>query len=339
MVYDWRVHVAYQSELIGATKAVKVYFLYPPPFLLTTIVFARLGLVAAYLSFLVVTAFSYALALRLVTKSWLKAVFGSLAGGGAYISLLWVQNGLLTAALFTGALVLLPKRPVMSGILFGALSVKPQLGMLIPFVLIAGRHWRVFASAAVTCVLLAGGSALVFGAGIWSSFFHSLAEARDFLETGSLWFKMQSPFALTLPLLGKAAAYGVQTVVALLVLWILIGLWKQRALPWAYKNSALLSGSLLVSPYIFSYDATILSAAALMLACQAECVTILEAALMIVALVLPGFTETLHSAATPIASLIMLLLSLRLSVREQSTSKATLTEPTIFHADLHLSST
>src|SRR5690348_15913292 len=45
------------------------------------------------------------------------------------------QNGFLTAALVGGALVALPTRPTLAGILFGLLIYKPQFGLLIPLAL------------------------------------------------------------------------------------------------------------------------------------------------------------------------------------------------------------
>ena len=47
------------------------------------------------------------------------------------------HNGFLTAALLGGALVVLDRRPVLAGILFGLLVYKPQFGLMIPIVLAA----------------------------------------------------------------------------------------------------------------------------------------------------------------------------------------------------------
>ena len=52
------------------------------------------------------------------------------------------QNGFLTAALLGGALVVLDRRPIVAGILFGLLVYKPQFGLMIPLALVAGGHWR-----------------------------------------------------------------------------------------------------------------------------------------------------------------------------------------------------
>jgi len=42
------------------------------------------------------------------------------------------------------ALVMLVERPILAGVLIGCLAYKPQFGLLIPLVLIAGSHWRAF---------------------------------------------------------------------------------------------------------------------------------------------------------------------------------------------------
>src|SRR5436309_2254785 len=57
------------------------------------------------------------------------------------------HNGFLTAALLGGALVLLDRRPIVAGVLFGLMAYKPQFGLMIPLVLIATGRWRAFAAA------------------------------------------------------------------------------------------------------------------------------------------------------------------------------------------------
>src|SRR3546814_10633706 len=75
-------------------------------------------------------------------------------------------NGFLTAALLIGGLRLLGAKPIVAGILFGILTVKPQLGILLPFALLAARQWTAIAAAGVTTVLLVGSSVLLF---VWES--------------------------------------------------------------------------------------------------------------------------------------------------------------------------
>ena len=71
-----------------------------------------------------------------------------LAAPAVFINAVGGQNGTWTAALFGGGLSLLERRPLLAGGLLGLLIYKPQLALLIPVALLAGRHWRAFAAAA-----------------------------------------------------------------------------------------------------------------------------------------------------------------------------------------------
>ena len=80
------------------------------------------------------------------------------------------QSSLITAAMLITIFVWLDRRPVAAGILIGLLTLKPQLGILFPVMLIASARWRVFASAAITVLALAAATALVFGPQVWIDF-------------------------------------------------------------------------------------------------------------------------------------------------------------------------
>ena len=107
LVYNWAEQVALQTKLIGATKPADFYVFYPPHFLFTTPVFTWLGPASAYIAFLCALML-YAVVLNVIVQDWLKAIAAAIAGGGAYFSLLWVQNGFLMGALLIGAFVLHP---------------------------------------------------------------------------------------------------------------------------------------------------------------------------------------------------------------------------------------
>ncbi len=107
------------------------------------------------------------------------------------------QNGFLTAALLGGALVVLDRRPILAGIMFGLLVYKPQYGLMIPIALAVSGRWRVFAAAAATVAAAAIVTTLVFGLSVW----HAFAVFSEFtrtvvLEQGNTgWYKIQSVFA------------------------------------------------------------------------------------------------------------------------------------------------
>ncbi len=86
---------------------------------------------------------------------------------GVAVNVFFGQNGFLTAALLIGGLVNLDRRPVLSGILFGILTVKPQFGLLVPVLLVITGRWRVIAAAILTTIVLVAATSVWFGPGIW----------------------------------------------------------------------------------------------------------------------------------------------------------------------------
>jgi len=178
------------------------------------------------------------------------------------------QNGFLTAALVGGALVLLDRRPLLAGILFGLLVYKPQYGLMLPLVLVASGRWRCFAGAAATVVVLTIATTLVFGASVWHAFFVFSEFTRTVvLEQGNTgWYKIQSVFAWArmwgapVPL-----AYALQGAVALALAAALAWLWRGAA-AFPLKAAALCLGTILATPYSLDYDMMVLAPAIAFLA-------------------------------------------------------------------------
>ena len=173
------------------------------------------------------------------------------------------HNGFLTAALFGAALLLLERRPWLAGVLIGLLAYKPQFGVLIPLVLIAGGYWRTFIAAMVTVAALAFAVTLAFGAEVWTAFLASTHFTRTVvLEQGQTgWHKIQSVFSVVRMWGGGIElAYAVQGAVTLVVAAALIWLWRSRA-AFALKAAALLIGCILATPYSLDYDLMLLAPA------------------------------------------------------------------------------
>src|SRR3546814_95043 len=97
-------------------------------------------------------------------------VLALLLAPASYINISGGQNGFLTGALLIGGLRLLGPKPILAGICFGLLTVKPQLGILLPFALLASRQWTAIVVASVTAALLVGASALLFGWESWQAY-------------------------------------------------------------------------------------------------------------------------------------------------------------------------
>ncbi len=65
--------------------------------------------------------------------------------------------------------------------LFGILTIKPQLGILLPVVLLLERRWLTIASAAVTTAVLVGLTGMLFGWHIWIDFWQKVVPQQVWL--------------------------------------------------------------------------------------------------------------------------------------------------------------
>lgn len=253
--YDPREIYAAERQAVPDSSSLFLWH-YPPTFLLAVLPLALLPYFWAYWSFLGIGGLLYFNAVRLlVPLADAKVLMLVLAFPGVMINAFHGQNAFITAALVGGALHFLPVRPILAGILIGALSIKPHLGVLLPLVLIATRQWKAFFSASVTLLLFMAASYLVLGPEVWLAFARNLSLARQLLEEGALpWEKMPTLFAF-LRLLGVpvGGAYLVHFTVAALVASVVVWTWLKTEVA-ALRNAALVAGTLLISPYLFDYD-------------------------------------------------------------------------------------
>ncbi len=245
---------------IGSTAVLP--WLYPPTFLLVVLPLATLPLAFSYLLFVAGGAYAY---LRVIgglvgASSMLRRGFWLpvLASPAVLASCILGQNSLLTAALVGGAVCLLNKRPVVAGILIGLLAIKPQLALLIPVALIAGRHMRTLASAAATVAIFVAVSVAVCGWETIPAFLHNVAWARAHLVEGSPagWLGMPSVLAAAqLAGLNPAAAYAVQGLAALAAAASVVYVWSRtREAP--LRAAVLAAAALLATPYVRHYELT-----------------------------------------------------------------------------------
>ena len=180
-----------------------------------------------------------------------------------FINLGHGHNGFLTAALIGAALVLLDRRPLIAGILFGLLAYKPQFGLLIPLVLLASGRWRTFVAATATVALLGLAATIAFGPQVWDAFLASTRFTREVvLEAGETgWHKIQSVFSWVRMWGGPVAlAYAVQGAVTLAAAVALVWLWRSGAV-FALKAAALVIAVMLGTPYSLDYDMMVLAVA------------------------------------------------------------------------------
>lgn len=256
-VYDWPAYHAFQQSVVG--PGVDGYFYGYPPILL--ILTAPLALVP-YLPGLGIwlvsgwLCFYRALALAIPGRS---ALLLALATPAVFVNAYGGQNGTWTAALFGGGLCLIDRRPFVAGILFGLMTYKPQLGLLIPVALLAGRQWRAIAGAVISAAALVVASALLFGPDMWRDFAHFVSIQRQVvLEDGTQsWHRMVSVFMLARRLGADVQfAYAAQVIAALTAAGIVALAWF-RDFPAPIRKSLLVLGTLFATPYLMDYDTVV----------------------------------------------------------------------------------
>lgn len=253
-VYNWHAFHAFQENHFGA--ALDFYhYSYPPILLLLTPPLAALPYIPALAFWLLSSWYAFYRALRLAMPdggAWLLA----LATPALFINALGGQNGAWTAALLGGGLCLLDKRPIIAGIFFGLLSYKPHLGLLLPIALLAGGRWRAFGAAAATVCVLVLISIVMFGADTWLAYLRNVSILRQtILENGTgVWHRMVSVFVFVHRFGGDAwVAYAAQALAAIIAAAIVALAWWKDASP-PVRNSLLVLGTCLATPYLQDYD-------------------------------------------------------------------------------------
>ncbi len=135
---------------------------YPPTLLLLA---APLALFPLYVAYFLWTVGTLGLLSVLLRRAGLPlAACGLLwISPGALNNVLFGHNGALTAFLLFAGLLTATKRPVVAGLCFAVLTIKPHLGLLIPICLIAACAWRTISWTALFTLMLAALTALLFG--------------------------------------------------------------------------------------------------------------------------------------------------------------------------------
>lgn len=320
--YDANLHAASEQHALPwkpGQQAPFVPYLYPPTFLMAAAALALLPYGVALAMWLAATMSIYLASIRGILPA---AVLAALAFPAVFLNLAHGQTGFLTAGLLGGALLLLDRRPWISGALFGLLAYKPQFGVLIPLALLLGGYWRTICAAALTIIATIGCSLALWGPDPWRAFIATLQAVGGYgLESSSDGLeKLQSVFAAVRLLGGGIGlAWALQAVFALIGTAAVVWIWR-KPVSLALRGAVLSTASLMLTPYLFDYDLLIL---ALPIAWIASLGRFLpgEKAILAAAWLLPLLSRImgkyLHLPVAPLAMVLLLVIALR-RVRQAS---------------------
>jgi hypothetical protein len=250
-IYDIDAHRAVEQSAVGNIGLLP--FPYPPPFALIVAPLGGLSYGAAFTAWVVATVALYLLAAR----AWMPRLL-ALAQPSVLVNGFIGQAAFLTSALFMAGMGLIRTRPMLGGALLGMLVVKPQLALLLPLALAAGRHWRAFAGAALSSMALLIAPLPVVGLDGYAAFLKLATTFAGYVTAGRWpWHELASVYAL-LSYFGvpRAIAIGAHLAVAVGAAALV---WRAWSGDHPGKVATLAAATLLIPPYLMTYDGLLLA--------------------------------------------------------------------------------
>jgi hypothetical protein len=241
-------------------------FLNPPHFFLLVAPLGLLSYGAAKAAFLVASLLAL-IGLALVAARPLSraptAVFLILSPA-VFASALVLQLGPFVALGLAAALFLSKDRPIIAGVLFALLTVKPQFGLLVPIFLAARGEWRAVIAAVCATAIFVALSFAAFGPAPWQAFLDTARETyavhaslphREMMTMSQAAGKLGAPEAVrSIVQFGALLAGGCMTFIA-------ARRWeRETALGFTLLASAF------VSPSLWVYDWPLVAAGLIVLA-------------------------------------------------------------------------
>lgn len=314
LAYDQPAHRAAEERATEPGIQYR-FFYYPPVFLLLCGVLAHLPYLPAFIIF---EATSLALYLIVAQRILQQSDWGTLVALMAPPAVFWTlglgQNAFLTAALFGAGTLLIDRRPVVAGLLLGALCYKPHFGLLVPAALIAGRHWRAIAAAGVSAAGLCALSLILLGWAPWHDFLAEAVGSHATYESGEVSFGgFVTPFGAVLSLGGsRSAAWAVQAAFTFFAGLLVVVVWRGRR-PLPIRAAVLAAATLVAIPVALLYDLMLAAIAALWLSRDDSRLSVAEkiviAVLMLLSLDPRSLAETWHVPAAPLVAITVLALA------------------------------
>lgn len=311
-LFMWEVYFARLEEEFGPHRQVRVWS-YPPHILLPFLPLALMPYEIALFVFLAATFTLFVLGSetfrQAVAPDVSRLLVWAAIAAYALVNVNAAQNGFLTGALLLFGLAFRSSRPMLAGLAFGLLTIKPQLGLLIPVLLLIERNWATILWSAVFTLALAGLSVVLLGSASWQAFLTETTAYQQLVMTD--WDGL---FLSMMPtVFGAARTLGIDSAVASVLQWpvsiaaagVAVWLFLKDSCP-LRRSFTLLCATFLVSPYGFDYDMGALSVAAALMATRSGLLWRPARYLLIAVALLPALVLPLGILKMPVAPLILL---------------------------------
>ncbi len=242
---------------------------YPPSIMLLAAPFGKLGYLTALSIWTLAGLALFVVVARRNVDDW-RILLPVLISPAALMCLISGQSAFVTGAVLIAAFASMDRRPLVAGFLIGLLSIKPQLGLLFPFFLVASQRWRVFVAAAMTTIALTAITTAIFGPQVWFDFIQKGLPVQGMVLADP--DRIATPFFPTvfMNLRGVDASYGlaisVQAAFSIFAVGALIwaAAFRRGAHP-VMTMALFFACTVCASPYLLSYDLVPLTFAAIVL--------------------------------------------------------------------------
>ena len=271
--YDWPAFHALQASLVPGSNPYYYAPAYPP---LTSILYLPLALLpfqAAFATWALASAALYAWLMRLAARACAVTASRNVVVGALlfppFIALITSGQSTLwpLVGFVAGWWALERGQPLLAGVLFALVSLKPHFGLALALVPLLAGTWRVVLGALLGLAVIALSTYWVCGAdaiaAYWSTTLGILADpaALDPLDARHTHGLRAALAAHVSP----RAALAAWALVSAVVAWMASRVWRSRE-SWSTRVAALLVATLLISPHLLVYDGVLLAPAAAWLA-------------------------------------------------------------------------
>ena len=244
-------------------------WLYPPGWHMAIIPLGYMPFSAAYIVYSLVTLTIYCLVMWPLAKP-LPGGIGLVLAGPAVLIILTLGNiSLIWTAGFVGAIAAIGQgRMALAGLVIALLTLKPQLGVLVPFALAFGGYWRTAIWAVVGTVALTLVSTLVMGIDYWAHFLWSMEFINEVMQSDLVQFNLMMTWYAFARLAGAGheIAQPVQIAVLIACAVAISWIWSRRNVTLDLKAATLCVAIPLATPYAYHYELTLALAAAMFMA-------------------------------------------------------------------------
>jgi len=233
-------------------------YTYPPTFLFFLQPLRAMPFMPAFLAWVAVGVVAYAAAARMIVgRVWPLA----LVSPAVMVAMLTGQVTLFVAAGLTAAVVWLPARPLLAGVLLGVLAtIKPQGLVLVPLALLVAGHHRALIAALVTGGAIGLASLWAHGIEVWMQWPGMLDRFSQIIDAKT-WIGITPKAVTRLIGLEGPAQLAVMAAGGALGVWLVVRTFRKTLDP-AERLLALTTGYYLITPYALMYELALVQPAA-----------------------------------------------------------------------------